>query len=185
MHKISNWICLVLCAILAFTWLVSGWHAVKWNASEYGAQYLSLFSIECSSGGIRVRSLIDKDKLSGWLGPPDGWGWSSVPNGPRWKLGFDYKDSSFGGFFKGWELFVPLWAPLLMCVLLTVVAWRGRDTRSSDCPCGYSRFGLAENACCPECGQVPASGVSRQMPPSVPPASMSRASDGGTSDTTT
>jgi hypothetical protein len=48
----------------------------------------------------------------------------------------------------------PLWAPFLLTALVTAYLMRTDKQKVSGClNCGYSREGLATNACCPECGK--------------------------------
>jgi len=57
---------------------------------------------------------------------------------------------------------IPLWAPLLLTLIVTGLAWRAdtlarRRAMLGKCPTrGYARTGLAPEAVCPECGSAAA-----------------------------
>jgi hypothetical protein len=59
------------------------------------------------------------------------------------------------------ELWIPLWLPTLAGFVPTALAWRldtlaRRRARLNLCPkCRYDRAGLAVDARCPECGNMP------------------------------
>jgi hypothetical protein len=59
---------------------------------------------------------------------------------------------------RAWSVYVPLWAPLALSLLLTTLAWRWdsatrRRERVGRCSkCDYSLAGLGRDSVCPECG---------------------------------
>jgi hypothetical protein len=59
---------------------------------------------------------------------------------------------------------VPLWIPFALAAVPTALLWRAqlrrrRRARVGLCPaCGYDRAGIAPDAACPECGEVPTRG---------------------------
>jgi hypothetical protein len=52
-----------------------------------------------------------------------------------------------------WDINVPLWAPLLLCLVWAADAWRG-ERMPGACRCGYQLEGLAAQGRCPECGRM-------------------------------
>ena len=65
---------------------------------------------------------------------------------------------SYSEYPENAVLFIPLWAPLLLTLIPTGLAWRfdliarRRSRRGTCMKCGYARSGLAAGAVCPECG---------------------------------
>ncbi len=61
-----------------------------------------------------------------------------------------------------WTISIPFWFPFLLCLGMTVIAWRRdalihRRERLGLCPkCNYDRTGLAPGVVCPECGSAAA-----------------------------
>jgi hypothetical protein len=59
---------------------------------------------------------------------------------------------------NGWSVHVPLWAPAIVSIAASALAWRldtlaRRRAKLNLCAkCNYDRTGLANNVVCPECG---------------------------------
>jgi hypothetical protein len=143
-----------VCAALVSAWLLSGWYSVRWDRSRLHSGGMYWIGVECSAGGLRIRRAADKHGMSGAFGP-SGWRREPIRDAPpRWQVWFGYRHMS-SLTLTSWEVFIPLWAPLVVCGLPTLMLWRRRHRiHPGFCACGYSRTGLAESVACPECGQL-------------------------------
>jgi hypothetical protein len=148
-----EWSAMLICAALAFSWLLSGWYYVRLDTKKQNFRGLSTLGVEISAGGLKVHRMVDSLGMSGWLGPLRGWKWGRIDGAPRWQVWFLYHDFAPGPTLTLWTQFIPLWVPLLACGLPTALLWRRRLSRPGFCPCGYSRAGLSGDTVCPECGQ--------------------------------
>lgn len=145
------WLGIALCVVILSGWLASAWWSGGLAVRSFPASGQRSVGVYVLEGGVSVRELVNPGDIS-WTLLPDGWSFRRARDAPRLRYWFNFRDASFG-LIKGWELFVPLWAPLLLCGMFTVLAWRRVRNRPGYCPCGYSLAGLAMSGVCPECGR--------------------------------
>jgi hypothetical protein len=151
--RISNtikWGGLALAVLLSVTWVGSWWFdaCVAPNAN---------WAIRVSSGCAHV--LPDPDQLNRELNDSRLFHSVALEDAPQitWRPSWDLNDYPP-------HVTTPLWIPLVIVALASLVAWRtdarvGRRARLILCPkCGYDRTGILQDATCPECGTLPRGG---------------------------
>lgn len=148
---IGRWTMTVLCLALGFAWVASGLIELHWDSPR-----------RTRFDGCEIR----KGYIAIWFGPnADGTDLSGAPHGlwvtevgswerdPGWQLVPQSRDK-----YGSTEVVVPLWIPLVMCVVPCVVWWRAESRRRAAarlgrCPaCDYDMRGLPSTTNCPECG---------------------------------
>ena len=94
-------------------------------------------------------------------------GWRAYPEKDPLIWAFRFEPNSRAANL-GWNVWIPMWAPTALCVLITALAFRldtlaRRRARMNLCAkCHYDRTGLAGDAVCPECG-VPVGPVAKDQ----------------------
>ena len=145
------WLGVVMCVLLLCGWLSSGWLSGRVDVRSFPSTGQRTVGVRVSEGGVSVHEFVNPGDVS-WTLLPDGWSFGKVPDAPRLLHWFRFRDASYG-LITGWEFFVPLWIPLLLCVLLTTLTWYRGYPRPGYCICGYSLAGIVKSRVCPECGQ--------------------------------
>ena len=142
-RKTVKWGGAAVSVLLLVVWVGSGWVWVRWDGSHWGAVVQS-----------GVISFLDYRSPV----PPEYQGWTSMVHPHAFPLLWSFQSEAAQFAYR---YSVPLWAPLLTCILPPLIAWRldtlarGR-ARVDSCPkCNYDRTGLAAGAVCPECGTAP------------------------------
>ncbi len=149
-RKTVKWGGLVACAGLLGLW--------KWTASTHATSYRGL-----SASSVRLVAVGDGRIEAGLVRVPrtsespfNTLMQMNVLEPPGFKWWFRWcNDRTYTG------LAVPMWAPVVIALVPTVLAWRldtlaRRRAKLGACPkCSYSRTGLAPDAVCPECGTAP------------------------------
>jgi len=142
-RKLVKWSGAVVSLVFAVAWIGSSWWSI-------GRMTNTGFSVIVQSACVEVAD----PGLSGVSLPAAQW----AKGGPHFSLVWWFKWQTLG---SGWDLVVPLWAPVLLAVLVTAAAWRRdafakRIERAGHCSkCGYDRRGLPTDSLCPECGATP------------------------------
>ena len=139
-----KWIGAVITALLAIIWIGSAWCTCGF--SQPGGP-----GVGVAFGQFRIRS--DDSRSPSQFA--HGWHFYYVPGGgfEWWFRGMPYDSTAGYGY-----LLVPLWFPLLLVGVPTMLIWRSdrrgrRAERGKVCPkCGYDRTGLPPERVCPECG---------------------------------
>lgn len=107
------------------------------GADQYRVGAGSLVYVSFPHGGYA-------EAFSTWhFGETDGGGLRWLP---RWHTSTPWTDISF-----------PLWIPVVLLVVLTVLLWKisGNTSIASTCSaCGYDCTGVPDAAPCPECGKA-------------------------------
>ncbi len=153
-RKTVKWGGAVVCVLLLGLWVVSGWYEMSpcsWNGCEpllrWGCCEFWKFPDQAPSfRGVRIARMLP------FLGG------DCLPFEVHWDFRrWNAPASKLNG--SGWAcLVVPLWAPLLLAIIVTSLAWlldtlARRRAKLGACPkCSYSRTGLAVGGVCPECG---------------------------------
>lgn len=161
-HKVARWGGLIAAGLVAAIWLGSARWCAGWVTYPAGVQNPAIrLYIERGLLGVGVWN---QERLDTGLwfrrypsdvvvNLPDGLVQARHDHRLRWN-------------FK-WVaiiriMWIPLWAPFSLLVVLAALAWRPdivaarRRGRGHCRTCNYDRSGLAPSAPCPECGQVPA-----------------------------
>ncbi len=141
-RKTIKWGGAVVTVLLVVVWIGSGWWGVWWWSKGGDCAAIAMgtlivgtqdYPVPASDAGLSIEG--SSLKNFGW------WIRFADDSGPT-----------------VWQLFVPLWLPMLSSLLITALAWRldllaWRRERMGKCPkCHYDRTGLAPGAVCPECG---------------------------------
>jgi len=145
---IGTYIGMALCVLITGLWLVSGWSRISWGYApnarlrigtglDHGQLYLAW---------VRPPNIVMPTGLQVELDPRTG-------GGPNWRLWFEYMKFGPYTFTKmGQVVRIPLWAPLIVAAVPTVILWRRlRRPTPGVCHCGYSLEGIMSGVC-PECG---------------------------------
>jgi hypothetical protein len=145
-RKTIKWGGAAVTVLLVVVWIGSGWWGLWWwskggdcAAIAMGSAIIGTqdYPVPANAAGFNVEHS-STTNFRWWL-------WSAEHTGPT-----------------TWQLYIPLWLPMLASLLVSAVAWRldtlaRRRARVGLCPkCNYDRTGLAAGAVCPECGAAPA-----------------------------
>jgi hypothetical protein len=142
-RKTIKWGGAALTVLLAAVWIWSGWGFVRFPLRGDLATVGGSVSLSLGSGRF-TRTTLGIVQYPGWAGLAFD--------------GFRYETNSGSAVTL---ISVPLWAPGMLSLCVTAIAWR-LDTLASRrallnlCPnCHYDRTDLAPGAACPECGAKP------------------------------
>ncbi len=143
LRKTIKWGGAAVTVLLVVVWIGSRWWAVEWH-SDLG--WLC---------GLQPGQLIIGNVDSSNIGFPLGW---RADRSHSSTMGWWY---FYQRRYDGWWFLFPLWVPISLFLLPTIIAWRldtlaHRRARLNLCPkCNYDRAGIAAEAVCPECGAKP------------------------------
>ncbi|MFN0012504.1 MAG: hypothetical protein ACKVS8_12770 [Phycisphaerales bacterium] len=139
-RKTVKWGGAAVCAALLVVWVGSGWWFLMWSST--GGTI-----VQIGAGQATVAS-----DMSKYLAPYQP-GLEAGRTRASFAYGFDWIAEGLD-----WEFVFPLWAPFVLFLIPTAIAWcldarARRAARIGLCAkCGYDRAGLAPGAVCPECG---------------------------------
>lgn len=149
-RKTVKWGGLVLTALLTVVWIGSGWFRA--NAAISGGWFAGIAHGIIGGGrDSAVSPSVD------YVGTSAQWG--------SFRLAWAFDGNAAGALV---HMRVPLWAPWLIAVAATSIAWRldtlaKRRARVGACAkCSYDRRGLAAGVVCPECGALPGNEPERE-----------------------
>lgn len=158
LRRVAKWAGLTACVLMAGLWMASESRSlVLFDPVRQGPRATCATGVRVSFGTVYILIGLARDDanalfqcVSLWLAEAERSKYrSAIPHAsPRMGIERD----NFGTYA---ELHVPLWIPLGIGAILTVVLWLPdlRRSPTTGCPCGYDLAGLAPGAPCPECGK--------------------------------